>query len=65
MNIWNMDTKPYEESFSLLQKGGAEYPLNFWSLNMDLPLKRALRKPKPFLGQLLLSEEGGLLVLGI
>lgn len=37
----------------------------FGATNMDLPLKRAVRKPKPLLGQLLLNGEGGLLVLGI
>lgn len=36
----------------------------FGGSNMDLPLKRALRKPKPFLAQLLLMGKVGCLFLG-
>lgn len=46
MNIWKADTRPSEESLSLLEKEGAELPachLISRTSNLGLPLKRPLQ----------------------
>lgn len=64
MNVWNMDKKPYEESFSLLEKG-AKDPLNFWSLKYGSATEKGIKKTQTLCGIVTAKGEGGLLVLGI
>lgn len=63
MNLWNMDTKSYEESFSQLEIGGAKYPSNFWSLKYGSAAEKGIKKTQTLLGIVTANGESGLLVL--